>query len=252
MSVNVKNISKYYQEKLVLDNISFNLKKGEIVGFLGPNGAGKSTLMKIICSYIKQNSGTVSVCGKDNLQEPKKIKEKIGFLSENNPLYEYMYVKEFLNFMKNIHKKDDSSLENVMELTDLKNVENKKIETLSKGFKQRVGIAQALIHNPEIIILDEPTSGLDPNQLIKIRKLLLKIVQNKCILFSSHILQEVEAICDRVIIILDGKIALDSSLHDLRQNNNILSLLPQQFLSHCTMPNSCPLTFKHHQSTIYY
>ncbi len=209
MSVNVKNISKYYKKKLVLDNISFKLKKGEIVGFLGPNGAGKSTLMKIICSYIKQNSGTVLVCEKDNLTEPKKVKEKIGFLSENNPLYEYMYVKEFLDFIKNIHNKDSSSLEKVMQLTDLKKVENEKIENLSKGFKQRVGIAQALIHDPEIIILDEPTSGLDPNQLIKIRKLLLKIVPNKCILFSSHILQEVGSICDRIIIIHEGKIILD-------------------------------------------
>ncbi len=209
MSVNVKNISKYYQKTRVLDNISFNLKKGEIVGFLGPNGAGKSTLMKIICSYIKQDSGTILVCGKDNLKEPKKIKEKIGFLSENNPLYEYMYVKEFLKFIQNIHKKDDVFLMNVIELTDLKNVLNKKIEALSKGFRQRVGIAQALIHDPEVIILDEPTSGLDPNQLINIRKLLMNIVQNKCILFSSHILQEVESICDRIIIINKGKIILD-------------------------------------------
>ncbi len=209
MSVNVKNISKYYEKKIVLDNISFKLKKGEIVGFLGPNGAGKSTLMKIICSYIKQDSGTVLVCKKDNLTEAKKVKEKIGFLSENNPLYEYMYVKEFLHFIKNIHKKDSTSLEQVMKLTDLKKVENKKIENLSKGFKQRVGIAQALIHDPEVIILDEPTSGLDPNQLIKIRELLLKIVPNKCILFSSHILQEVESICDRIIIIHQGKIILD-------------------------------------------
>tara|TARA_B100000945_G_scaffold318212_1_gene322591 strand:+ start:784 stop:1473 length:690 start_codon:yes stop_codon:yes gene_type:complete len=209
MSVNVKNISKYYQKKRVLNNISFSLKKGEIVGFLGPNGAGKSTLMKIICSHIKQDAGTVLVCGKNNLKESEKIKEKIGFLSENNPLYEYMYVKEFLNFIKSIHKKDNTYLMKVIELVDLKSVLNKKIETLSKGFRQRVGIAQALIHDPEIIILDEPTSGLDPNQLIKIRDLLLSIVKNKCILFSSHILQEVESICDRIIIINNGEIILD-------------------------------------------
>ena len=214
MSVNVKNISKYYQKKRVLDNISFNLKKGEIVGFLGPNGAGKSTLMKIICSYIKQDSGTVLVCGKDNLKESNKIKEKLGFLSENNPLYEYMYVKEFLNFIQSVHKKDNSYLMKVIELTDLKTVLNKKIETLSKGFRQRVGIAQALIHDPEVIILDEPTSGLDPNQLINIRKLLLSIVQDKCILFSSHILQEVESICDRIIIIHNGNIILDKYKED--------------------------------------
>jgi len=209
MSVNLKNISKYYQKKRVLDNINVNLKKGEIVGFLGPNGAGKSTLMKIICSYIKQDAGTVLICGKDNLKASKEIKKKIGFLSENNPLYEYMYVKEFLNFIQSIHKKDNSFLMKVIQLTDLQTVLNKKIETLSKGFKQRVGIAQALIHDPEIIILDEPTSGLDPNQLINIRKLLLNIVKDKCILFSSHILQEVESICDRIIIINNGKIILD-------------------------------------------
>ncbi len=214
MSINVKNISKYYQKKRVLNNISFNLKKGEIVGFLGPNGAGKSTLMKIISSYIKQDSGTVLVCEKDNLKESKKIKEKLGFLSENNPLYDYMYVREFLHFIQSIHKKDNSYLTKVIELTDLKNVLNKKIETLSKGFRQRLGIAQALIHDPEVIILDEPTSGLDPNQLINIRKLLLSIAKDKCILFSSHILQEVESICDRIIIIHNGNIILDKYKED--------------------------------------
>lgn len=214
MAVNVRNLSKYYQKKRVLDNINFQLKKGEIVGFLGPNGAGKSTLMKIICSYIKQDSGSVLVCGKDNLKESQKVKEKLGFLSENNPLYDYMYVKEFLKFIQSIHKKDNSYLMKVIELMDLKVVLNKKIETLSKGFRQRVGIAQALIHDPEIIILDEPTSGLDPNQLINIRKLLLNIVKDKCILFSSHILQEVESICDRIIIIHNGSIILDKYKKD--------------------------------------
>ena len=209
MSVNVKNISKYYHQKKVLDNINFNLKEGEIVGFLGPNGAGKSTLMKIISSYIKQDSGTVLICGKDSLKEPRKIKEQIGFLSENNPLYENMYVKEFLNFINNIYMKENSNLIRIIELTDLKKVLNKKIETLSKGFKQRVGIAQALLHDPKVIILDEPTSGLDPNQLLNTRKLLLQLAPNKCILFSSHIFQEVESICDRIIIINHGKIILD-------------------------------------------
>ena len=209
MSVNVKNISKYYHQKKVLDNINFNLKEGEIVGFLGPNGAGKSTLMKIISSYIKQDSGTVLICGKDSLKEPRKIKEQIGFLSENNPLYENMYVKEFLNFINNIYMKENSNLIRIIELTDLKKVLNKKIETLSKGFKQRIGIAQALLHDPKVIILDEPTSGLDPNQLLNTRKLLLQLAPNKCILFSSHIFQEVESICDRIIIINHGKIILD-------------------------------------------
>tara|TARA_B100001559_G_C16438658_1_gene593313 strand:- start:547 stop:1236 length:690 start_codon:yes stop_codon:yes gene_type:complete len=209
MSVNVKNISKYYHQKKVLDNINFNLKEGEIVGFLGPNGAGKSTLMKIISSYIKQDSGTVLICGKDSLKESQKIKEQIGFLSENNPLYENMYVKEFLNFINSIHRKETSNLIRIIELTDLKKVLNKKIETLSKGFKQRVGIAQALLHDPKVIILDEPTSGLDPNQLLNTRNLLLQLAPNKCILFSSHIFQEVESICDRIIIINHGKIILD-------------------------------------------
>ena len=209
MSVNVKNISKFYHKKKVLDEISFDLKEGEIVGFLGPNGAGKSTLMKIICSYIKQDSGRVLVYGKDNLNEPKKIKKSIGYLSENNPLYENMYVKEFLNFIKNIHKSKISNLNNVIKLTDINEVLNKKIETLSKGYRQRVGIAQALIHDPKLIILDEPTSGLDPHQLMKIRELLLQLSPNKCILFSSHILNELESLCDRIIIINRGKIIMD-------------------------------------------
>ncbi len=215
MTVNVKNISKFYQKKKVLNDISFNLKEGEIVGFLGPNGAGKSTLMKIICSYIKQDSGRVLVYGKDNLKEPKKIKKNIGYLSENNPLYENMYVKEFLNFIKNIHKSNLSNLNNVINLTDINEVLNKKIETLSKGYRQRVGIAQALIHDPKLIILDEPTSGLDPNQLMKIRDLLLQLSSNKCILFSSHILNEVESLCDRVIIINNGKIIMDKYKSEL-------------------------------------
>ena len=215
MSVNIKNISKFYQKKKVLDDISFDLKEGEIVGFLGPNGAGKSTLMKIICSYIKQDSGRVLVYGKDTLSEPKKIKKNIGYLSENNPLYENMYVKEFLNFIKNIHKSNTSNLNNVIKLTDINDVLNKKIETLSKGYRQRVGIAQALIHDPKLIILDEPTSGLDPNQLMKIRDLLLQLSPNKCILFSSHILNEVESLCDRVIIINSGKIIMDKYKSEL-------------------------------------
>lgn len=215
MSVNIKNISKFYNKKKVLDDINFDLKEGEIVGFLGPNGAGKSTLMKIICSYIKQDSGRVLVYGKDNLNEPKKIKKNIGYLSENNPLYENMYVKEFLNFIKNIHKSNNSNLNNVIKLTDINDVLNKKIETLSKGYRQRVGIAQALIHDPKLIILDEPTSGLDPNQLMKIRDLLLQISPNKCILFSSHILNEVESLCDRVIIINSGKIIMDKYKSEL-------------------------------------
>lgn len=215
MSVNIKNISKFYQKKKVLDDISFDLKEGEIVGFLGPNGAGKSTLMKIICSYIKQDSGRVLVYGKDTLSEPKKIKKNIGYLSENNPLYENMYVKEFLNFIKNIHKSNTSNLNNVIKLTDINDVLNKKIETLSKGYRQRVGIAQALIHDPKLIILDEPTSGLDPNQLMKIRDLLIQLSPNKCILFSSHILNEVESLCDRVIIINSGKIIMDKYKSEL-------------------------------------
>jgi ABC-2 type transport system ATP-binding protein len=215
MSVNVKNISKFYHKKKVLDEINFDLKEGEIVGFLGPNGAGKSTLMKIICSYIKQDSGKVLVYGKDNLNEPKKIKKNIGYLSENNPLYENMYVKEFLNFIKNIHESSISNLNNVIKLTDINEVLNKKIETLSKGYRQRVGIAQALIHDPKLIILDEPTSGLDPNQLMKIRNLLLQLSPNKCILFSSHILNEIESLCDRVIIINRGKIIMDKYKSEL-------------------------------------
>ena len=217
MLIKVKNISKSYNNKLVLDNISFNLNKGEIVGFLGPNGAGKSTLMKIICSFTKQSSGTILINGKDNLKNEKYVK-KIGFLSENNPLYEYMYVTEFLHFIKNIHNKDIEDIDRVIEITGLKNVKNKKISTLSKGYKQRVGIAQALIHDPEILILDEPTSGLDPNQLMNFRKVILNISKEKCIIFSSHILQEIESVCDRIIIIKQGEIVLDEKQKNIKKS----------------------------------
>ena len=218
MLIKVKNISKSYNNKLVLDNISFNLNKGEIVGFLGPNGAGKSTLMKIICSFTKQSSGTILINGKDNLKNEKYVKKKIGFLSENNPLYEYMYVTEFLHFIKNIHNKDIEDIDRVIEITGLKNVKTKKISTLSKGYKQRVGIAQALIHDPEILILDEPTSGLDPNQLMNFRKVILNISREKCIIFSSHILQEIESVCDRIIIIKQGEIVLDEKQKNIKKS----------------------------------
>ena len=218
MVITVKNISKSYNTKLVLDNISFNLNKGEIVGFLGPNGAGKSTLMKIICSFTKQSSGTILINGKDNLKNEKYVKKKIGFLSENNPLYEYMYVNEFLHFIKNIHNRDTNDVERVIKITGLRDVKTKKISTLSKGYKQRVGIAQALIHDPEILILDEPTSGLDPNQLMNFRKVILNISKEKCIIFSSHVLQEIESVCDRVIIINQGKIVLDEKQKKIKKS----------------------------------
>ena len=206
MSIKIKNLSKSFKDIKAVQNISFEAKKGDIVGILGPNGAGKSTIMKIISGYYSQNTGTVHVCGKDTLQNEIFTKNKIGYLSEENPLYPEMYVREFLEFICDIHKLDYHNCDKIIELTTLKSVEKQKIKTLSKGFQQRVGIAQALIHNPELIVLDEPTSGLDPKQLIQIRKIITSIGKDKTILLSSHIIQEVEAMCNRIIIINNGKI----------------------------------------------
>jgi len=223
MSLQVKNLSKIYGLQKAVNNINFTINKGEIVGFLGPNGAGKSTTMKIITGYINSTSGNVKVCDVDVQNNAINIKKKIGYLPESNALYYDMYVKEYLQFIAGVHKIDNKNeaVKNVIELTGLELEQNKKIAQLSKGYKQRVGLAAALIHNPEVLILDEPTSGLDPNQIIEIRNVIKQQGKNKTVLFSSHILQEVEAICDRVIIINKGEIVADDTLNNLKSKGKL-------------------------------
>jgi ABC-2 type transport system ATP-binding protein len=221
MSIEVSGLVKMYGEQKAIDNISFRLNKGEIVGFLGPNGAGKSTTMKIISGYLAPDSGDAKVCGIDVKQNPLQTKTKIGYLPEANPLYYDMYVREYLDFVADVHgvKNKKQTIENVITTVGLTPERNKRIGQLSKGYKQRVGLAAALIHDPEVLILDEPTTGLDPNQIIDIRQLIRNLGKEKTVLFSSHILQEVEAICDRVIIINKGKLVADDSLTNLQQSN---------------------------------
>ena len=218
MSIIIKNISKTYKNQVALNSINLNIKKGEIVGLLGPNGAGKSTLIKILTGYISANNGEVKICGDNMNENPKLVKQKIGYLAENNPLYIEMYIKEYLKYIAEIYKVSFYEIDEIIELTGLNSEKNKKINQLSKGYKQRVGLAAALIHNPEVLILDEPTTGLDPNQLIEIRKLIKNIGNNKTVIFSTHILQEVEKICDRIIIINKGNIVEDQKVDDLNKN----------------------------------
>ena len=218
MSIVIENISKTYKKQVALNSINLNIKKGEIVGLLGPNGAGKSTLIKILTGYISANNGEVKICGDNMNENPKLVKQKIGYLAENNPLYIEMYIKEYLKYIAEIYKVSFYEIDEIIELTGLNSEKNKKINQLSKGYKQRVGLAAALIHNPEVLILDEPTTGLDPNQLIEIRKLIKNIGNNKTVIFSTHILQEVEKICDRIIIINKGNIVEDQKVDDLNKN----------------------------------
>ena len=222
MSIEVKNLLKTYGEQKAVNNISFKIEKGEIVGFLGPNGADKSTTMKILTGYLQQTSGEAIVCGINVTEDPLATKKKIGYLPELNALYYEMYIKEYLAFIAEVHKVEDAKqkINNVIELTGLTAESKKKIGQLSKGYKQRVGLAAALIHDPEVLILDEPTSGLDPNQIIEIRDVIKKQGLNKTVLFSSHILQEVEAICDRVIIINNGQLVADDKLSNLQKVSN--------------------------------
>ena len=214
MSIEVKKLSKYYQEQLALDEVSFKVNSGEIVGFLGPNGAGKSTTMKIISCFIKPSSGNVLVDGVSIHEDEIAVKTKIGYLPENNPMYEDMYVRESISFIAQIHKVDNvtNSVEEVIEKVGLSKEAHKKIGQLSKGYQQRVGIAQAIVHDPEVLILDEPTSGLDPNQLEDIRGLIKELGKNKTVMLSTHIMQEVESICDRIVVINNGKIVADRNL----------------------------------------
>lgn len=222
MSITVNQLTKLYGTQKAVDGVSFTVNKGEIVGFLGPNGAGKSTTMKIITGYLKPGQGTAQVCGIDVSNDPIETKKKIGYLPESNPLYYDMYVREYLEFTAGIYHVQGirKKIEEVIVTTGLQVEAGKKIGQLSKGYKQRVGLAAALIHEPEVLILDEPTSGLDPNQIVEIRELIKNLGKDKTVLFSSHILQEVEAMCERVIIINKGKIVADSRLNDLIQNKH--------------------------------
>jgi len=224
MSIKVSNISKQYDQQKALDQVSFSIKPGEIVGLLGPNGAGKSTMMKIITCFIPPTAGDVSVCGFDIREQSLEVRQKVGYLPENNPLYTDMYIREYLEFVAGVHrlgKNTAKRVDEMMEVTGLMPERKKKIGTLSKGYRQRVGLAQAMIHNPEVLILDEPTSGLDPNQLVEIRNLIIEIGKEKTVMLSTHIMQEVEAMCSRAIIINSGKIVADDSTgHLLNSNEN--------------------------------
>ena len=215
MSIEVNNISKSYGAQKALENISFSIKKGEIVGFLGPNGAGKSTLMKILTTYIAADEGSASVNGFDVNSQARAVQQSIGYLPEHNPLYLDLYVREYLAFNADVYKVPKSRIEEVIQLTGLSAESHKKIGQLSKGFRQRVGLANALLHNPDVLILDEPTTGLDPNQLVEIRNVIKNVGNDKTVFLSTHIMQEVEAICDRVIIINNGKIVADKKLDNL-------------------------------------
>lgn len=216
--IEINNLTKKYGEQIAVNNISFSARPGQILGFLGPNGAGKSTTMKMITSYLIQDSGNVKVCDVDTLIDSEFTRKKIGYLPEHNPLYKDMYVKEFLSFAADIHKLENSKtkIADVIEKTGLGKEQHKLIASLSKGYKQRVGLAQALLHDPEVLILDEPTSGLDMNQLIDIRSLIKKLGESKTVIFSTHIMQEVQALCDRVIIINEGMIVADDPIGELQ------------------------------------
>lgn len=218
MSIKVENITKTYGEQKALNNVSFSIEKGEIVGFLGPNGAGKSTMMKILTTYLPASEGVAIVNDFEVSKDDISVKKSVGYLPEHNPLYLDMYVREYLLFNAGIYNIPKSEVESVIEKTGLTPEANKKIGQLSKGYRQRVGLANALLHDPDVLILDEPTTGLDPNQLIEIRQLIKNVGEHKTVLLSTHIMQEVEAICDRVIIINNGQIVLDKKLDDLKKN----------------------------------
>jgi ABC-2 type transport system ATP-binding protein len=221
VSIEVEQITKEYGNQKAIDSISFSAKPGQVLGFLGPNGAGKSTTMKILSCFIPQTSGTAKVCGFDVTDDPIEVRKNIGYLPEHNPLYLDLYVKESLNFIADIHQVQNKAkrIADVIELVGLGLEQHKKIGALSKGFRQRVGLAQAILHDPQVLIMDEPTSGLDPNQLIGIRKLIKELGATKTVILSTHIMQEVEAVCDNVIIINRGKIVANDRLPALRQKN---------------------------------
>ena len=216
MSIQVKDVSKNYGQQAALQSISFEVKKGEIVGFLGPNGAGKSTLMKIISTYLTADEGRVDICQENVEGNPLNVRQKVGYLAEHNPLYLEMYIKEYLGFVAELYGCSKKRVVEMIEQTGLSPEQHKKIGELSKGYRQRVGLAAALIHEPEVLILDEPTTGLDPNQLVEIRNLIKNSGKNKIVMLSTHIMQEVEKMCNRVIIINKGKIVADEQLESLK------------------------------------
>ena len=231
MSIEVKNVTKIYGEQKALNDVSFSIEPGNIVGFLGPNGAGKSTMMKIITCFLPQTSGSVSVCGYDVIENPIDVKRQVGYLPEHNPLYLDMYVKEYLDFVGGVYKINDrkARVKEMIDMVGLGIEQNKKIGALSKGYRQRVGLAQAIIHDPKVLILDEPTTGLDPNQLEEIRGLIKNIGRDKTIMLSTHIMQEVEAICDKTIIVNHGKIVANENTQDLRSQQDKHIVLTVEF-----------------------
>jgi len=231
MSIKVENITKVYGSQKALDDVSFTIEPGEIVGLLGPNGAGKSTMMKIITCFIPPSSGNVTVYDHDIFEQSLEVRKKVGYLPENNPLYTDLYVKEYLNFVADIYKIKNrkEKIEELISMTGLEIEQHKKIGALSKGFRQRVGLAQALIHEPDVLILDEPTSGLDPNQLIEIRNLIKQIGTDKTIMLSTHIMQEVEAVCSRAIIIDKGKIVADDTTSNLSLKTSTTQIIKVEF-----------------------
>lgn len=241
MSIVVSNLLKTYGTQKAVNNISFSIEKGEIVGFLGPNGAGKSTTMKIVTGYLLQDAGIAKVCDIDVVKSPIAAKKKIGYLPESNPLYYDMYVKEYLSFVAGVYNilNRKSAVDTTIELVGLTPEKHKKIGQLSKGYKQRVGLAAALIHDPEVLILDEPTTGLDPNQIIEIRNVIKEQGKNKTVLFSSHIMQEVQAICDRVIIINKGEMVADDSVSNLlgRKHKNEVVLVIKENVERSVFEN---------------
>lgn len=229
MSITVENISKNYGQQKALNSISFSIKKGEIVGFLGPNGAGKSTLMKILTTYLDADNGIASVNGFDVVKESKKVQKSVGYLPEHNPLYLDLYVKEYLAFNADVYGVSKSRINEVIDLTGLTPESLKKIGQLSKGYRQRVGLACALLHDPEVLILDEPTTGLDPNQLVEIRELIKNVGKNKTVFLSTHIMQEVEAICDRIIIINKGELVEDKLINQISKEKVLHQIIEVEF-----------------------
>ncbi|UII32536.1 gliding motility-associated ABC transporter ATP-binding subunit GldA [Fulvivirga ulvae] len=233
MSIKVKNLTKVFGTQKAIDNISFNVKEGEILGFLGPNGAGKSTTMKIATCYLPPDEGAVEVSGYDVVEQSMEVRKQIGYLPEHNPLYLEMYVREYLGFIGKLHGLRGihlrAKVDDMVQLTGLTREQNKKIEALSKGYRQRVGLAQALIHDPKVLILDEPTTGLDPNQIIEIRNLIKNISRNKTVIFSTHIMQEVQALCDRVVVINKGKIVADDAIGQLKTSTTKVRIITAEF-----------------------
>ncbi|HRI32160.1 MAG TPA: gliding motility-associated ABC transporter ATP-binding subunit GldA [Saprospiraceae bacterium] len=260
MSIVVNQITKIYGTQHAVDELSFTAHKGEILGFLGPNGAGKTTTMKMLSCYIKPSSGSAEICGYNILTHPLEVKKHIGYLPENNPLYKDMYIREYLECFARLSKVEgvQKRINDLIELTGLGPEQNKTIGSVSKGYRQRVGLSQALLHNPEVLILDEPTSGLDPNQLVEIRSLIRNIGKEKTLIFSTHIMQEVKSLCDRVVIIKNGKLVADDSIEVLQEKLGDRQMVTIEFSTEIPISNIKSLSYVQfvkqsgkHQFTIY-